>query len=120
MTRDELDELKSSLHELSRTNKKLVLQQSFGYAFMRGVVTAIGATLGAAIVLALAAGILRQLVTVDFFKPAAEQLLPYIDKATTTASPGDDITPSPRFIEPSPSPDTIDSTDNAEESSNEN
>lgn len=103
MEQSELKELRATLDDLIDTNELLIRQQSYWRAFWRGIVTGLGAVVGTAIVLALLGGILRQLVTVDFIRPAAEAVLPYLERKAPAAL--EETLPAPQYQSPSPSPE---------------
>lgn len=99
-------ELRRSFEELKATNYRLANLQSPGHSFWRGVLSGIGATIGAGVAIAILASILHQLAGIDLFKPFAEQVLPYVERngrylpETSFPSPVYQVTPSP---EPDPS-----------------
>ncbi len=96
-------ELHKSIEELVKTNRALVEQQKFWRTFVHGIMSGLGATLGAAIILGLAVGVLQRLGSIQFFKPAVEQVLPYVQKKTTSPAVIKYLSPSPD-IQPTPSP----------------
>jgi hypothetical protein len=101
----ESPDLLNSINELVRTNRILVSQQSYWRAFGRGIITGLGASVGAVLILAFAGSILRHLVTVDFIRPAVEAVLPYIE-SSVIVRPGaaDEDLPAATFASPSPLP----------------
>lgn len=96
-------ELQKSVEELVATNKRLIRLQDTWRYFMRGVISGIGATVGAALAIALFAGLLHRLSGFDVFRPFVQQVLPYIEQQSRA------IAPETAFPEPSymftPSPD---------------
>ncbi len=75
------EDLKTSLDALRKTNEKLVSQQTYWHSLARGIMSGVGATVGAAVVIALAAAFLHQLSSIDLFKPTVEKILPYVDQS---------------------------------------
>jgi hypothetical protein len=92
----------------------LIRQQSYWRAFGRGIITGLGAVVGTALVLALLGGILRQLVNVDFIRPAVEAVLPYVERIPQDAI--QETLPAPQYQSPSPSPEVTETpaSDNSE------
>lgn len=104
-------ELRRSLDELIETNKRLAYLQSGWRYFGRGVIYGIGATVGAAMAIAVVAGLLHQMSGVDLFRPFAQQVLPYVERQGRLIDP-DNSLPTPRYSEspvsevtPTPSPE---------------
>ena len=100
------DHEQRNLESLARSNRKLLKQLGFWHSFWRGVISGIGATVGAAIVLTVVAWLLHQLAGVDFFKPAVDRALPYIDSATDRFGPANSSATlsEPTYLTNSPSP----------------
>jgi hypothetical protein len=98
------DELVKTLHELIRSNEKVIKGPPLWRSFLSGAASAVGATIGAAIIITLLAALLGRLEGVSFFKPAVQTVLPYVQQATKHS-------PSPErsetIIYDSPSPDLV-------------
>ena len=107
-------ELKESLDGLAKTNREIIRQNGLWRSFWHGVVTAIGATLGAAIVLTIVGWILNQLGAINFLKPAVDQIKPYVQKQSPRQS-----LPEVTYESPSPSPLASPTPDLSPESSPE-
>jgi hypothetical protein len=100
-----LNQLKQSVDTLIETNNRLAKGVPLWRSFLNGIFSAFGATIGAAIVIAVIVGILRQLSVVDFFKPAIDQVLPLVDRTKQTYIPNEAYAPSPEVsISPSSQP----------------
>ncbi len=112
------EELVKSIHELVESNRKLIKGPPIWRTFLVGAISAIGATVGAAIVIGLLAAILNQLAGIDLIKPFVQPVLPYIEK-TQNKSPSSTAaaSPSPTSLE-SPTPDGS-PTDNSYNSTNQ-
>lgn len=103
-------DIQETMQELADSNHKLVREQSYWRSFGRGVITGLGASVGAVLVLALVGTILRHLITVDFIRPAVEAVLPYVDGSVKVKTPESTATvyPSPSpSPSPSPTPEVI-------------
>lgn len=104
----ESDETQARLDELIATNERIIRSQAFWPVFWRGVISAIGATIGAALILALVGGALQQALGVRFFRPVAEELLPYVETVRNRGTGGSGSStpdlPTPNYNQPTPSP----------------
>ncbi len=98
-------ELKALLQELVDSNRKLLKGPSLWRSFLVGAVGAIGATVGAAIIITLLASLLGALAGINLFRPFAQSVLPYVQKVQTGPTPETSpfILPAPTYETPSPS-----------------
>lgn len=108
MAKDTFDffnrDIQETMEELAKTNRQVVHEQSYWRSFGRGIVTGLGASVGAVLVLALVGTILRHLVTVDFIRPAVEAVLPYVEGTVRVQPPSSTMPAAETSPSPSPSP----------------
>lgn len=80
MNPDDLKNLHYSLDELVAVNRDLLKGQSYWRSFWGGAISAIGATIGAAIVLGSLLGILNRLSGINSLKPLTNFLVSFIER----------------------------------------
>jgi hypothetical protein len=97
------DELVDAIRDLIAINKKVAHGVPLWRAFLVGAIGAIGASIGAALVIALLSSLLGWLSVYDFFKPVVNPVLPYVQSQAKTKPQIDDL-PSPVYSSPSPEP----------------
>lgn len=109
------ERLQQALDELIKTNYKLIDQQAMWRSFLHGMVSALGATVGVAIVLYFLVWLLHTVSNYNALAPVANTLLPLVDR---TGRGGQYVTPSPSpspKASPSPSPSPSSSPDGDDE-----
>lgn len=97
------NELELSIKELIATNKKLAHGVPLWRAFLVGTVGGIGASIGAAIVIALLSTALNGLSAIELFKPVIQPVLPYVQSNHNNSTESVEALPSPVYASPSPS-----------------
>ncbi len=99
-------ELKALLQELIVSNQKLIKGPSLWHSFFVGTVGAIGATVGAAIIVTLLASLLSVLAGINLLRPFAQSVLPYVQKTQTRPTPDETpfLLPAPSYDAPSTTP----------------
>lgn len=89
--------LRVAIEELIESNRRLISLQSYWHSFLRGIFSAIGATVGAALAIALFVGLLNSLAGVDLFKPVANSLLPYVQRQSKVINSDQSFLPNPSY-----------------------
>ena len=121
MNPDDLKNLHYSLDELVAVNRDLLKGQSYWRSFWGGAISAIGATIGAAIVLGSLLGILNRLSGINSLKPLTNFLVSFIERRSSgvpnagpvieylpaSALPNNFSSASPEASTPTPTASTI-------------
>lgn len=98
------NELELTIKELIATNKKLAHGVPLWRAFLVGTVGGIGASIGAAIVIALLSTALNGLSAIEIFKPVIQPVLPYVKSNQNNSYDDTEVLPSPVYASPLPTP----------------
>ncbi len=95
-------DLQQSIDRLTKKVDQLIARWSPWRHLVNGMMSGIGAAVGATIVIAIIVWLLHGLAQVDILKPAVDTVLPYIEQSQKVPS----VTVSSPSPSPSPSPAT--------------